>query len=235
MSVTSKTDPPLAKAEPISKGGSASVIMYLKGGKKCCSTADRRDEWEYVKEAALQMPRSVKEREEVLQVPEQQFPCSLWWRPQWGRLSPCSPWKSVVEQISTCIPWRTPRQSRWMHPKKAMTQWGADTGAGFLAGFVTLWETNARAVCSWSTAPHGRDPHRNSSWRTATCGKYPRWRSSGRIVSHGREPMLEQGKIVRRKEQQRHVMNWLQPLFPIDLCLSGAGGGEHGRGGRNVF
>jgi len=30
-------DPPLAKAKPISSGGSASVITYLRGKKKTCS------------------------------------------------------------------------------------------------------------------------------------------------------------------------------------------------------
>jgi len=32
-------DPPLAKAEPVSNGGSASVITYLRRGKKHCDTA----------------------------------------------------------------------------------------------------------------------------------------------------------------------------------------------------
>ncbi|GAB0206480.1 hypothetical protein GRJ2_003113600 [Grus japonensis] len=34
MPASSKTDPPLAKAEPISDNGSASVITYLRRGKK---------------------------------------------------------------------------------------------------------------------------------------------------------------------------------------------------------
>ena len=43
MPARSKTDPLLAKAEPISDGGSASVITYLRG-KNCCATAARREE-----------------------------------------------------------------------------------------------------------------------------------------------------------------------------------------------
>jgi len=31
---SSKTDPPLAKAKPVSDGGSASVITYLRRGRK---------------------------------------------------------------------------------------------------------------------------------------------------------------------------------------------------------
>ncbi|KAK4810988.1 hypothetical protein QYF61_014460 [Mycteria americana] len=38
---SSKMDPPLAKAEPISDSGSASVITYLRRGKNCCTTAAR--------------------------------------------------------------------------------------------------------------------------------------------------------------------------------------------------
>ena len=39
MPAGSKTDLPLAKAEPISNGGSASGITYLTRGKNCCATA----------------------------------------------------------------------------------------------------------------------------------------------------------------------------------------------------
>jgi len=35
----SMMDPPLAKAEQISGGGSTSVIMYLRWGKNCYTTA----------------------------------------------------------------------------------------------------------------------------------------------------------------------------------------------------
>jgi len=35
----SKTDPLLVKTKPISEGGSTSVIMYLRSGKSCWTTA----------------------------------------------------------------------------------------------------------------------------------------------------------------------------------------------------
>ncbi|KAK4830635.1 LOW QUALITY PROTEIN: hypothetical protein QYF61_012460 [Mycteria americana] len=41
---SSKSDPPLAKAEPINNVGSASVITYLRRGKKCSTTAAERKE-----------------------------------------------------------------------------------------------------------------------------------------------------------------------------------------------
>jgi len=44
MPTSSTTDPLLAKAEPISDGGSASVITYLRRGKTCCGTALEREE-----------------------------------------------------------------------------------------------------------------------------------------------------------------------------------------------
>jgi len=39
--VGSKTDPPLAKAKPISDGGRASVITYLRRGKNTCRNGSR--------------------------------------------------------------------------------------------------------------------------------------------------------------------------------------------------
>ena len=39
MPAGSNTDPPLAKAEPIGDGGSASGITYLRRGEKTCTTA----------------------------------------------------------------------------------------------------------------------------------------------------------------------------------------------------
>ncbi|KAK4823683.1 hypothetical protein QYF61_005654 [Mycteria americana] len=44
MPASSKTDLPLAKAKPISDGGSASVITYLRRGKSCCTTATAAEE-----------------------------------------------------------------------------------------------------------------------------------------------------------------------------------------------
>jgi len=43
---SSKTDLPLAKAKPISNGGSTSVITYLRRGRKesCSKTAVKREE-----------------------------------------------------------------------------------------------------------------------------------------------------------------------------------------------
>jgi len=64
-------------------------------GKKYSATAAGREELEHVRETAFHTPRSVEEEEkEVLQAPEQRFPCSSW--------------RSMVEQIFTCSPWRTP-------------------------------------------------------------------------------------------------------------------------------
>ena len=80
MPAGSKMDPLLAKAEPISDSGSASGITDLRRGKKTtCAVAARREEREDVRATALQTPRSgKKEGEEVLQAPEQRFPCSPW-------------------------------------------------------------------------------------------------------------------------------------------------------------
>ena len=97
------------------------------------------------------------EGKEMLQAPEQRFPCSPWWRPWWGSLSPCSPCRSTVEHMSTCSPWRTPCQSRWMHPKEAVTLWGAPCCGRLLPGPVDPWreEPTLEQVCWQGLWPHG--------------------------------------------------------------------------------
>ncbi|PKU49504.1 hypothetical protein llap_213 [Limosa lapponica baueri] len=91
MPAGSKTDPPLAKAEPISNSGSTSGIMHLRRGKNPRSNCSQREEREYVREATLQTPRSMKkEGEDMLQAQEQRLPCSLW--------------RLTVEQTPICSP-----------------------------------------------------------------------------------------------------------------------------------
>jgi len=72
----SKTDLLLVKAEPISDGGSASVITYLRRKKYPAQGHFLQQEGGV---RILQMPRSVKK--ERLQAPEQRFACSPWSRP----------------------------------------------------------------------------------------------------------------------------------------------------------
>jgi len=123
---------------------------------------------------------------------------------------PCNPWRSMVEQISTHSPWRTPGWSRWVRPKEAVTpggpmleqapgracgpvERGTHSREGLLSGLVTPWDTHGGAACSWRSAPLGRDP----------C--WSRGKVSGVL-------------LLRRKEQQRQcVTNWLQPPFPFTL------------------
>jgi len=62
--------------------------------------------------------------------------------------SPCSPWRSTLEQISTCSPWKGPHTRAGRCLKEAVTLWGAHAGAGLLAGPVTLWGTHTAAACS---------------------------------------------------------------------------------------
>ena len=133
-------DPMLAKAESVSDGGGIPVIIYLRREKNCCTTAARREEWKYVQETTLQIPRSAKkERKEVLQAAEQRFPCSLWRRPWWGSLSPCSPWRSIMEQISTPNAWRTPCRSRCMWPAGDCDPMETPWWSRILGGPVTPW------------------------------------------------------------------------------------------------
>jgi len=143
-----KMHPLWAKAKPISDGGSASVRTYRRRGANTCTTpaAVRREESECVRQTTLQAPRSVKEKgEEVLQAVEQTFPCSPWRRPWWGRLCPCSPWWSIVEQMSTCSLWRTPCQSRWML-KGGSDPVGSPYWSRFLAEPVDPYDIRQRGL-----------------------------------------------------------------------------------------
>ena len=201
---SSMKEVPLAKAEPISDGGSTSMITYLRRGKS--ATAGRREWWEHVKETTLQTQRSVKKEGKVFQAPEKRFPCSPWRRPRWGRLFHCSPWRSMVEQISTCSPWRTACWSRWMHPKEALAVWRPCAGAG---SWQDLWLHGERSP-GWSRFT-GRTcdlvgyPRSKSLFlKESSLWEGPLWRSLSKTVSCRRDPMLEQ-KSMKRKKSSRDV------------------------------
>ena len=124
----SKSDPPLAKAEPISDAGSASVIdSIFKKGKK---TAEKP-----AAERGVGCERNNHADTEVSEegggggALEKRFPCS---------------------------PWRTPRQSRWLGPEKAVTPW-----------------ESPRWSSSWRTAVRGKDSRWRSSWRADPRGRDP--------------------------------------------------------------
>jgi len=120
-------DPLLAKAEPISDAGSASMVTYLSKGKKnphqLCSSCERSEK--NGKEIALETLRSMEEEEEVLQLLEQRFPCNPWQH----SLFPRSPLRSTVEKISTLQPMKDPHQSRWTCLEQSWNPWRAHTGA----------------------------------------------------------------------------------------------------------
>ena len=129
----SKTDSSLAKAKPISDSGSTSVITHLRRAKKPAvkQHSRKRSETMWKKQLCRNQGQWRKREEEVLRKPEQRvFSCSPWWRPWWGRLSPCSPWRSMVEQIYTCSPWKGPCTRACGCLKKAVIPWRARTGAG---------------------------------------------------------------------------------------------------------
>lgn len=74
--------------------------------------------------------------EEAFLVPELRFPLQPMVR---------QPWMTLLEQRSTCTPWRSPHQNRWV-PEGAMPVWEACTGAGCCQD---LWPHGERS-------PHGR-------------------------------------------------------------------------------
>jgi len=101
---------------------------------------------------------------------------------------PCNPGRRPWQNRSSpCSSWRTSCQSRWMCLEGNCSPWReADTGAGFWQGMQPVGTTHAGAVYSWRTESRGKDP------------------------------MLEEGKSMRRKERQwQGITNWPYPPFPI--------------------
>jgi len=182
-----------------------------------------------------------KEGEEVVQVSEQRFSCSLWSRPWWDRLSPWSPWSSMVEQISTLQPMEDPTPEQvdawrrlWPHGELTLEQAsgrscgpverGAHGGADLLAGLVAPLETHSGAACSWRTTPCGKELFvKNRAHVGEVRGLYPMWGT----------PRWSTGRVwgflpLRRQKQKRQcVMNWPKRPFPVPLRCFGGGSREN--------
>lgn len=122
----SKTDPELAKPEPISKAGGTSLPTYLRREKNVQQLWDgSENKWE--KHPCR--PPTVKEGEDVLQPPEQRFPCSLGGRPRWGSCAPTAHGDNHVRTEIHIQPVRAHAPGRSCSPWK-----GAQAEAGFLTG-----------------------------------------------------------------------------------------------------
>lgn len=173
----------LTKAKP----GLTSVITYLRSGKKGCTRASERGEGENV----LQTSRSVKgEQEEVLLVPEQST----------AQLCPCSLWRSMVKQRSTCSRWRNPCWS----PEGVWSLQNIGVYSRCGSAGVTLWCWTRH---SWLAAPHGENPHWRNSWRTTSCGKDP-------LSSGWKE---RRRKAEPRKKGRRRVLSFIPISHYINL------------------
>lgn len=80
---------------------------------------------------------------------EQRLPCSLCCRLIMERqLCPCSPWRSMLKQIFTYRPWRTPCWSRWI-PKGGCDPMWSLWWSRLLVRPVALWreESTLEQVC----------------------------------------------------------------------------------------
>jgi len=63
--------------------------------------------------------------------------------------TPCSLWRSTVEQRSTCSLWKGPYAGAGGFLKEAVTPWGAPCWSGLLPGPVDPWreEPKPEQVC----------------------------------------------------------------------------------------
>lgn len=146
----------------------------------------------------LQTPRSVKkEGEEVFQVPEQRFPCSLWRRLWWCRLSPAVHGRSKWGRHSTDYPHCSP--------------WRRTCGSRLLVGTADL------TVCSGRTSPSGIHPCWSSSW-TAASGRPNSVQFVKDCVSVGRTPRWGGGRAWRGRSGRDKVL-WLS-FTGLCSCMS---------------
>lgn len=101
---------------------------------------------------------------------------------------------------------------------------GDHPGGVLLSGLVTTWGIHIEAICSWRTAPLGKDPCSSSLWRIAACGK-DHVEVHGGLSPMSETPQWRSGKEWGgRSGRYKLVMNWLQPPFPTRLChLKGRG------------
>jgi len=71
------------------------------------------------------------------------------------------PWRSTVEQISTCSPWKGPHAGAGGCLKEAVTSWGACAGAGCCQDLQTCGE---KSPCQSRFAGRACDPVGDPLW-----------------------------------------------------------------------
>ena len=89
-------------------------------------------------------------------------------------------WRSMVEQISTCSPWRIPHQSRWM-PKGGCDPMESPCWSRLLAGPVDPWREGSPCWSRFAgrTCDPMGDPHWSSLFlKDCNPWKGPLWSSS---------------------------------------------------------
>lgn len=129
----SDRDPSLAKAEPISDAGGASILTYITKGKKYCAETDRESSEKNERQIAKGYLSVKKEREEMLQALEKIMVKQIIFM----ELT-----ENIYPHRSPC---RTPNQSRWICLKKDAAHrqmfsdencslWRTHEGSSFLTG-----------------------------------------------------------------------------------------------------
>ncbi|GAB0176179.1 epimerase family protein SDR39U1 [Grus japonensis] len=135
MPADSKTDLSLAKAEPISHSGSTSGITELRRGKIAAQQQPERR----VRICERNNPADTKISAEGggggAPGTRAEIPLQPLEKTMVRQAVSLQPIELMVEQISSCSPWRTPRWSRWM-PKGGCDPVGSLRWSRLLAGPV---------------------------------------------------------------------------------------------------
>jgi len=124
---------------------------------------------------------------------------------------PCSPWRPMVEQISTCSPGRTPHQSRRMS-EGSCDPVGSPCWSRLLPGPADPWRQEPMLEQAWDSGWSNLFLKDCTPWKGPTLEQFV----EDCLLWEG--PTLEQGQSVRRKERQRQSDGNPHFLFP---CTTG--------------
>jgi len=173
VSAGSKTDLPVAKAKPISEGGSTSVITYLRRGRKNCGKMA-------VKRAVRQFERNNSAGTKVSEegggggapvAGAETFPLQPVEQTMVRQAVPLQPME--VHSGANIHPCKEPHAGAGGCLKEAVTPWGAHTGAGPWQDLRTRGERSPRRsrFAGRACAPVG-DP----CWRSVFLRDYSPWK-----------------------------------------------------------
>ena len=127
---------------------------------------------------------------------------------------PCSPWRSMVEQISTCSPWKGPHAGAGGCLKEDVTPWGALHWSRFFPGPV---ERGERSPHQSRFAGRAYDPVGDPRWSSLFLKDCTLWKAHMEKTHTGAvcEDLQPVGKT--------HIGEFVEDCVPQEGPHAGAG------------